>query len=225
MLKNIGLALIFTLCVAASSADKNVLLEGASKTAFLKAFKKSAKNVERLESCFSQERRVAVFDDVLKAEGLCMFSFPNKLRWEMIAPYKTIMIFDGKDVAKFDVKDGRLRKLNLGCKDILADVLAQITSWMRGDFTKTSGSYSLKIFKNKNGYLTRLVPKSGGMLKSVKAIELQIDPKKYDVSKVIIREGDDDFIMITFRDEKRNGKFPAGVFDLTRPYLRKGFIK
>lgn len=209
--------LLFMFCIASSRADYVKLNETEQKE-FLGSLQTSLEGIKGLAGKFTQERHLSLFADPLIAKGVCFFEYPSKLRWEIYEPYQSILIYNGRGVAKFDADEkGMLRKLNLGGSDILMEILAQITAWMKGDFSKSGDVYALSVFKGEKDNLLVLTPKSEEMLKNIKAIELSTRKDNNRISSVTIRESKEDFIKISFRDEKINPEIPAAVFDLSKP--------
>ncbi|OGV46221.1 MAG: hypothetical protein A2017_12480 [Lentisphaerae bacterium GWF2_44_16] len=209
--------LLFMFCIASARADYVKLNETEQKE-FLSSLQTSLEGIKRLAGKFTQERHLSLFTDPLMAKGVCFFEYPSKLRWEIYGPYQSILIYNGRGVAKFDADEkGLLRKLNLGGSDILMEILSQITAWMKGDFSKSGDVYALSVLKGEKDNLLVLTPKSEEMLKNIKAIELSARKDTNRISSVTIRESKEDFIKISFYDEKINPEIPAVVFDLSKP--------
>lgn len=217
MKKKTVFLLFFLFCSACARADY-VKLNEAEQKEFLSSLQASLEGIKGLAGKFTQERHLSLFIDPLTAKGVCFFEYPSKLRWEIYEPYQSILIYNGKGVAKFDADEkGMLRKLNLGGSDILMEILAQITAWMKGDFSKSGDVYILSIFKGDKDNLLVLTPKSEEMLKNIKGIELSARKDNNHISSVTIRESKEDFIKISFYDEKINPEIRESVFNLDKP--------
>ena len=186
---------------------------------FLKAVAETLKSVRSLRAVFVQERHLALFVEPLVARGECSFERPDRLRWELTEPYVSLLILEGRGVAKFDRMEGRPRKLELGGADLLREVLGQITDWMQGDFSKSHETYELKLEQGADYRLT-LKPRSKELLKLIRAVELSIHPETHRVTQVVIREPGQDFLSIRFEQERLNLEFEPLTFDLKRPYWK-----
>ena len=214
-----GLFFLLLMFCVASRADY-IKLNEAEQKEFLAGLQVSLESIKKLAGNFTQERHLSLFMDPLIAKGVCFFEYPGKLRWEIYEPYQSILIYNGKGVSKFDADEkGGLRKLNLGNSDILMEILAQITAWMKGDFSRSGDVYALSIMKGDRDNMLVLTPKSEKLLKNIKAIELSARKDNNHISSVTIRESREDFIRISFYDEKINPEIPETVFDLDKPGL------
>ena len=202
------------------SAKKYEKLSPSQQDEFLKNISKNFEEINTLKTDFIQVRYLDIFLEPLTAQGICYFEKPEKLRWELLQPYPSIMVYNKKQVAKFDFNDGKLRKLHLDTDDIMREILGQITSWMKGDFTQTSDIYTLSVFKGKD-YLLTFTPKSKEMAKNIQSIELSLNPVSQHVTKVTIREKKEDRIEISFLNEVINVKFEDTLFDLDKPKLNQ----
>jgi len=194
-------------------------LKGPERNVFLASLKKSLDGVRGIKATFVQERHMEFFMDDLKAEGVCFFEAPDKLRWEISEPFVSILIYNGRDVAKFDMKDSVLRKLSLGNFDVLREVLSQITDWMKGDFSRADGVYNLRVFRGAKNNLLLLEPRSEAYKKAIRTIELTADRETNHITMVVIREPGRDYIRIRFVDEKINQECPVGTFNTDLPIL------
>ena len=137
-----------------------VTLSKAEGDDFLERMRETAGGIRSLRCDFVQEQHIAAFLDTLRAKGVCYFENPEKLRWELTEPFVSILIYNGKEVAKFEMNEGKLRKKRLGGEEMLRQVLGQIMAWMRGDFVATEKTYGVAVQKGEKEYAIVLVPKS-----------------------------------------------------------------
>jgi len=178
-------------------------LGGKEQKERLKLIEETLGSIETLRTDFTQKRHMSMFMDVLTSRGILSFQKPDRLRWELTHPYKSIMIFNRGDVAKFQIKDGSLTRLNSGMEDLMRGVLKQILSMMQGDFGKVSRSYNIEVEMGSD-YLLSMTPKSEGMSKTITSLELHIDISSLHMKKIIIREPGADYLEIIFTAHKEN---------------------
>ena len=186
------------------------------KTQITKNIEDNLHTLKSLKSDFVQERHIALFLDVLRSEGILSFERPNKLRWELKEPYRTIMLFNDNDVAKFRIEKGIIEKANFGMEDLLRGVLGQIISILKGDFGKSMEAYHMEVFEGDN-YLLKLTPKSEGMAKTIHSLELFFDNKSLNMTQIIIREPHDDFMKIVFSNQRINEALSERLFNVEIP--------
>lgn len=186
------------------------------KTQITRDIENNLHALKSLKSDFVQERHIALFLDVLKSGGVLSFERPDKLRWELTEPYRTIMLFNDNDVAKFRIEKGKIEKANFGMEDLLRGVLGQIISILKGDFGKSMEAYNMEVFEGEN-YLLKLTPKSEGMAKTIHSLELFFDNKSLNMSQIIIREPHDDFMKIIFSNQIINEALSEKLFNVENP--------
>ena len=183
---------------------------------FLITIAEKLNSINNLKAEFKQIRHMEILIDPLVSEGYCYFEKPDKLRWELNKPYHSILIYNANAVAKFEVKDGQVEKLNLGTEDLMREILKQIISWMQGDFSKTSEISDLKIYKS-DKYKLILIPKSKELIKSIQSIELLFNADLKNISMVRINESTENFIKIEFSNEQNNIIIDKKIFDTKKP--------
>lgn len=184
-------------------------LTDKARAAFLAKVAKAMSNRKEVAATFVTEKQYALFDDVARQRGFILYQRPGKLRWEIQHPFRSILVVDGTDVAKFEFNKGVRRKLTLGrTQDVLRIVMDQIRSWFRGEFEKGSKDYTVQLF----AATTRpaaparvvLVPRSKSLRKTVQQFELQLAADLSSVARVTIQEAGGD------RTEMRFALMPAG---------------
>ena len=96
-------------------------------------------------SRFVQERHLSLFTEPLRSEGCLCFQKPGRIRWEIISPYKSILVSDGSGVAQFEWADDQWRKFDLGLADALQNVVSQIAGVMEGRYTSDRRTYAASV--------------------------------------------------------------------------------
>ncbi|MDH3974918.1 MAG: outer membrane lipoprotein carrier protein LolA [Deltaproteobacteria bacterium] len=202
--------------VTAEENKKYAVVSKKRKAQITKNIEDNLHTLKTLRADFIQERHIALFLDVLKSGGLLSFERPGKLRWELTEPYRTIMLFNDNKVAKFRIEKGKIEKAGLGMEDLLRGVLGQIISILKGDFSKSMKAYNMEVFEGEN-YLLKLTPKSEKMAKTINSLELFFDIESLNMSQIIIREPQNDFMKITFSNQRINETLKARLFNLESP--------
>lgn len=182
----------------------------------LKLIETKLSSIKALKTDFTQKRHMSLFLDVLTSEGLLFFQKPDLLRWELTEPYQSIMIFNRGDVAKFQLKDGKLKKLKSGMEDLMRGVLEQILSMMQGNFKKVSQSYHIEV-KEGADYLLLMTPKSEGMAKAISSIELHISKSSIHMQRIVIREPTEDYLEIIFTNNEEDVSLNIDLFNTENP--------
>ena len=202
--------------VTAGENEKYKVVSEERKAEITKSIESNLHTLKTLRADFIQERHIALFLDVLKSGGALSFERPNKLRWELKEPYRTIMLFNNNEVAKFRIEKENIEKANFGMEDLLRGVLGQIISILKGDFGKSMEAYNMVVMEG-DDYLLKLTPKSEGMAKTILSLELFFDTKSLQMSQIIIREPQDDFMKIIFSDHRINETLNDKLFNIETP--------
>ena len=224
-----SLSRIIILTVLSIFISSSSILHGAEKSVepyrelsasemevILARMTENIQSVKNLRAEFIQERHMAMFLDVLSAQGVLYFEMPDKLRWELTEPYASILIFNSGNVAKFNREKGKYVRMNLGMEDMFRESLRQIISIMRGDFRKVQKDYNISMAYG-GDYRLVMRPVSAGMAKVIKSLDLSIDQRSNYVTTIVIREPKGDSIEIRFSDQEENSAFDQRLFDLSNP--------
>jgi outer membrane lipoprotein-sorting protein len=184
--------------------------------AFLALAEKNLGAMKSLRAEFRQEKHLTMFSDVIKSRGVLAFARPNQLRWEIIKPFRSLLIVNGQKVAKFDSRDGKPRKLKLGAEKVVREITNQVFMWHQGRFRQQSGAYQIEVF---GGPVRQVVlrPKNPKLREAIKAIELRFSKDLTRIMTVTIRESGGDFTRLTFINEQQNKKMPQQYFSVERP--------
>ena len=199
-------------------AQQNQSLHPKEQKELLQTITQKSSSVSNLKAEFIQSRHMEIFIEPLVSEGYCYFEKPDKLRWELTKPYQSILIYNANSVGKFNVNDGKIKKLNLGTEDLMREILKQIISWMQGDFSQAADIYELKIYRSES-YKLVLIPKSEELIKSIQSIEMVFKIDLKNISMVQINESADNYIKIEFINEQKNVSINPKIFDIETPLL------
>lgn len=211
-------SILFMSAANTGAMDKNnyAPLSRERKAQITSDIEKHLQTLKTLRADFIQERHIALFLDTLNSGGILSFKRPDKLRWELTEPYRTIMLFNNNEVAKFRIEKGTIEKANFGMEDLLRGVLGQIISILKGDFSKSMEAYNMEVLEG-DGYLLKLTPKSERMAKTIHSLELLFDEKSLNMTQIIIREPQNDFMKIIFSNQRINEPINDKLFNLDSP--------
>lgn len=192
-------------------------LIGEEREAFMSDVEKSMGEVQTVVAGFVQEKHLSLFGDVVETKGCIVYSRPDKLRWEIRDPFRSILIVAGDDVAKFEFQKGERRRLELGrSRDIILMVMDQIRSWFRGDFEKSDETYDVQVFATTPARIV-LMPKDEAMSQSLEAIELHLSRDRSAMDQVIIREKGGDKTVMRFNRSQEELEVVEDYFDIIDP--------
>lgn len=96
---------------------------------FLMDLKAKAEKVTSIQSRFTQEKHLSMFDEVLISEGSFAFQRPSSLRWEYTTPFKAGFLLTGNTGIEWDEAAQTKREFSLKSSPIMAMVAQQIMAW------------------------------------------------------------------------------------------------
>lgn len=207
-----GIVLLMA-CLSCTAGAERMGKEQLDKV--LDQLEKTLSKVETLRTEFQQEKRIALFDDTLKANGRLLFKRPRKVRFEITRPFRSVLIVNDRNVAKYEWtrKTGGWRKLRLYSTDALQLVMNQIADWMQGKFRAQSRMFALHGQTNSGKEYIVLTSKPKSLKSVINRIEILLNKERTKLQSITIYEPGGDSTLLKFTAEKRNSKLLDGTFD------------
>lgn len=165
---------------------------------------------------FTQERRLKLFAEPLKSEGVMLIDRPDSIRWETTAPFQSILLGNHKSVAQFEFTDGAWKKLKLGFPQMLRRVMEQMTLMHQGKLDALTRDFTISVATGSVAVVT-MVPKDQDVRAMLASLEIRMLPDFSATREVVMHEPGGDLTRIVFHREKRGVKIPAAAFDQTKP--------
>jgi hypothetical protein len=189
--------------------------DSSQQPQFLRLLRESRAPYHTFATRFVQHKRLAMLDIVLESEGMIFFRRPGSVRYEIISPVRSLMIYDGKKVRCYAFSEDKWNLLNNPGATAIGQVLRQIGRWIQGDFDADRKMFQLEAVPAEGGGGSiHLIPRSKALAEYIQRVEIHV--KKvgdgYRVTQVIIRESDVDMTDMRFRQELRNQPIPEGTF-------------
>jgi hypothetical protein len=199
---------------AGSTAGSKEQAEPAQQSELLKRLRESRSAYHSFATRFTQRKRLAMLDVTLESEGMIFFSRPGSVRFEMLAPVRSLMLYDGKKVRCYTFTDGAWKLLNNPAATAIGQVLRQIGRWIQGDFDADRKMFDIDVVPaDTGGGCIRMTPRSEALAKYIQRIEIYVEKApEYQVTRVLIRESDVDMTDMRFRQELRNQPVPEGTY-------------
>ena len=179
---------------------------------FLARLSKSLGQVKSVRADFTQTKKLAVFKRPVTAKGVLIFERPDRLRWEIRKPFRSILIVNGDKVAKFEWVDGKWRALKLGrAADAILIAIGRLRQWLTGKFDEKA--YEISVEKTR----VILKPRDKALKKTIASLELFPTKDLKAMRKVVVRERTGDVTEIAFSGHRTGTKPPKGTFSPTAP--------
>jgi outer membrane lipoprotein carrier protein len=212
-----GLALLLWFPVLAPPQAAGAEAKEETSAELLVRIREAMTRVRTTYTEFDQERKLDLFDEPLRSEGALIFEQPNRVRWETVKPYQSILVSDGVSVAQFERVDGPWKKLQTGFPRALKTALDQVSAIHRGRVEEMERDFEVAAARRPDGVLLTLVPRSADLRKTLAAIELTLLADLSAAREIRLKEPNGDYTRIAFRNEKRNVPLPEKTFDLAAP--------
>lgn len=188
--------------------------ENASPPPLLQQLRSARLDTQTVAVRFTQIKELALLDVTLTSEGWIFYQRPDSVRYEILSPIRSLLMYNGKKVRNFAHSEGVWRPLRSPAADAVGRVMRQIGHWLQGDFTSDGALFHVTTESAENvAGVVVLTPKTEALHEFIQRIELTVvrDPD-YRVAQVVIRESAEDVTQLLFRQETLDAAFPAGTF-------------
>lgn len=172
--------------------------------------------LKTLNAKFEQRKHISLFDETLTADGQLLFESPGKIRFEILSPFKSILVVAGDEVGKYEQTGEDWKKLKLKNADAIVLVMKQIGDWMNGQFRTQSRLFELSAESRSGTTVLILKSKPKRFAKLIKQVEIEVSADKSRFKSITIRENGGDYTVLQFGSEQRKRTFPSGLFDVSR---------
>ena len=161
----------------------------ASVTAFQERLKKEAASLSSIESDFTQEKFLDVFNEKIVSKGRFYYKQENMIRMDYTSPIDYQIIINGQKLKI--VSEGKSNVVNLG-------------SNMIGDLTVMSSAYRLEYYESPSLYVVKIRPVSKSVQAYISEIVISIDKKDMSVQTLRLSENAKDYTEYYFTNRKYN---------------------
>lgn len=200
--------LLAVVCPAVESCAAG---EGAGEELhhFLQRLADRSAAVSSLETTFSQEKILAMFDQPVRFQGRLALVRPDKLRWEFTDPVPSALVFSGESGLRC-TKGGEPVRFSLSKDPVMKVVAEQLWLWLGGDYRTLQERYLLE----KQGVSTLMVkPGEGAETEYLSSVLMVFDPDTLQPVRVEITEVGGDLTRIHFNSPQLNQDIPQELFE------------
>jgi outer membrane lipoprotein-sorting protein len=215
-LKYDRIALIWTILLAgpALCGETAGRGDGVPQASLLQRLREARLDTQTVAVRFTQTKELALLDVTLTSQGWIFYERPDSVRYEILSPIRSLLMYDGKKVRNFAHSEGAWRRLRSPAADAVGRVMRQIGHWLQGDFTSDGSVFHVTTEAAEDAAgLIVLTPKTDALREFIQRIELTVmcDPD-CRVTRVVIRESAEDVTQLLFREETLDAEFPVGTF-------------
>ncbi len=174
----------------------------------VKNLNENATKIETIQSSFIQEKQLEFLDETITSRGSFYFKKDNQLRWAYEKPFEYVIIING---GKFLIKDGtQVSTFDIESNPAFTEINRLIVGMVSGNFSEEK--FDMEAFENSSQYRISLVPLDQTMKEVISTMEIYFDKSDLAVSRVLMKESEKDYTVITFIDKKINEPIEEAVF-------------
>jgi len=188
----------------------------SSSDALLNDIHQTLSAIQTLEVDFIQTRHLALFEDELVSRGKLYYAQPDQLRWEVTMPYRSALIFNQGSLAKFEVENEKVRRMNIAGAAMFSEIMGQMMHLLKGNFSAIEKEYTVKVKQGESVTVT-LTPRSQKLASILNTFTFTMHSNTFRVKRLKFEEGNGDDIDIAFEHERENDPLDPSLFSTQNP--------
>ncbi|MDB0798230.1 outer membrane lipoprotein carrier protein LolA [Phocaeicola vulgatus] len=161
-----------------------------------------AKNIESIESNFTQIKYLDVFDEKITSKGTFYYKKSNKICMDYAQPMNYLIVINNNQLKI--VSDGKKSIMDLHSNKMMNQMQDMLTACMVGDLSNMSLGYALEYFEDTHYYLIQIKPVSKAVKAYINQIQIYLDKKDMSVHKLRLSETATNYTEYEFSDKKFN---------------------
>jgi outer membrane lipoprotein-sorting protein len=197
------------LLIANCSFGQEKAMGKEASGAVQEAITRKAKSIGSLETNFKQIKHLEILQNDVVSEGRMYIKAPDKINWSYLNPFEYTAIFNKNKLYIND--NGNKSSVNLGSTRSFTSLNEVIMKSVRGDMFDRS-LFDYTFFQADGEVLVKFVPKEDNLRQLIPELHIYFDNTAYTVSKVKMKESDNDYTLLIFHQQKYNISIPDEVF-------------
>lgn len=200
MNKYIYLFLLVVFCLPLAAQKDLTPLK--SVTEFQERLKKEASSLSSIESDFTQEKFLDVFNEKILSKGRFYYKQENMIRMDYTSPVDYQIIINGQKLKI--VSEGKSNVVNLGSNQMMNEMKGMLAACMIGDLSVMSSAYRLEYYESPSLYVVKIRPVSKSVQAYISEIVISIDKRDMSVQTLRLSENAKDYTEYHFTNRKYN---------------------
>lgn len=182
----------------------------ADEAELLQSLEAGFSSIKTVQTRFTQEKRLKVFERTIVIEGRLTLENPDRLAWRIDSPIRYVLVLNSDQALQWDEETNEIQKMRTQGDPIFEEVLGQIRKWFSGKFMLLVNDYDLSI-QSQKPLRMQFTPKDDSLTRKViKCVIVSVrDDHKY-VEQISIEDVSGDKTTITFRDTVLNEPVDSG---------------
>ncbi|HDP33651.1 MAG TPA: outer membrane lipoprotein carrier protein LolA [Candidatus Hydrogenedentes bacterium] len=181
--------------------------------AFLAELEASHGDTTVMAAAFDQQKRLRMLREPLKAKGYIYFSAPGLLRFDIVHPFQSVLLYHNEAISRFEKDGDTWKSLDTRTVRVMSLVMGQIARWMQGRF-EDSQVFQLGVTQAaEEAPVLHMTPVHDRFREFIARIDLIIGPPpERPIQRIIVREPNGDDTEIEFTQTWRGLTFPDELF-------------
>ena len=168
---------------------------------------KAAGENSNIEIAFSQRKTMSLFDEVMESKMVFVTDSKGRMRWQVLEPYQSVTIFDGRQVHQFELEAGGWKKLDFTEAENFKKIFTEIRNIIGGKYSETAYDIS-----EAEGKLV-ITPKDSNVRRVVAKITITPRADFMGPEQIEILSGDGDKTVLTVERATANSANIDDAFD------------
>ncbi|OJW77355.1 MAG: hypothetical protein BGO69_18410 [Bacteroidetes bacterium 46-16] len=164
---------------------------------------------QTIASDFAQVKHLSLLADKIKSKGKFYFKKQDKVRIEYTSPYSYLLVMNGGQLMVKD--EQKSNKINTRNSKTMQSVNRIMIDCMSGTVLQNP-DFKVASFENGQSYLLSLEPVTDAMKKMFKQIDVYMDKKNFDVSRLTMTENGGDYTDMDFSNTQHNIALNESLF-------------
>lgn len=161
-----------------------------------------AKNIESIESSFTQVKYLDVFDEKITSKGMFYYRKSNKICMDYAQPMNYLIVINNNKLKI--VSDGKKSITDLSSNKMMNQMQDMLTACMVGDLSQMSTDYVREYFEDARFYLVTIKPTNKAVKAYIDNIQIYLDKKDMSVHKLRLSETAANYTEYVFSNKKFN---------------------
>lgn len=167
-------------------------------------------NIQSIQARFIQKKQMKILSRPMLSEGRFFFQAPASVRWEYIAPVKSVLLMNGGSLKRYIHSGGGFTEEAAGRLPAMEIVMQEISAWLHGQFDQSR--YFTAALVQHPAPAIILVPKEKSFTRLIKRIELTPSEQPGTLKSILIVEDEKTTTLFEFRQVQVNQPIPESVF-------------
>lgn len=200
---------VFTFSAFVASAQPKGFTAVKNTAAFQQSLSQANAGKQTISSDFTQVKNLSLLADKIRSKGKFYFKKEDKVRIEYTSPFYYLLVMNSGQILVKD--EQKTSKINTRNSKTMQSVNRIMIDCMRGTVFQNP-DFKVNAFENAGGYLLSLNPANESMKKMFQQIDVYMDKKNFDVSRLTMTETGGDFTDMNFTNTQHNVALNDAIF-------------